>query len=84
MWIARRPPDSVEQKIHRSLGRLEVHELRLAFGRRHLVLAELVAVLAGQIALVGEIHHQRLERENVRQRVAAARGTESRPTITLE
>ena len=61
-----------QQKIHRSLGRLEVHELRLAFRRRDFVLAEFVAILAGQIALVGEIHHQRLQREIGRQAAAAA------------
>ena len=33
-----------QQKIHRRLGRLDVHELRLAFGRRDFVFAELVAV----------------------------------------
>ena len=53
-----------QQEIHRRLGRFHVHELRLAFGCGQLVGAKLVAVLARQIALVGEIHHQRLDGEN--------------------
>ena len=53
----------LKQKVDRGARRLEVHELRLALGRRDLVLAELVAILAGEIALIGQIQHQRLQRE---------------------
>ncbi len=53
----------LQQKIHRGLGGGEVHELRLALGSSHFVRAEFVAVLARQVALVGEIQHQRLQRK---------------------
>ena len=72
-----------EQKIDRSLGRFEVHELRLAFGRGDLVGAEFVAVLAGEIALVGEVHHQRLNGKNVGKRLAAAPERSRAATITF-
>ncbi len=48
------------KKIYRGLGGLDIHELRLSLGRSHFVRAELVAVLAREVALVGEIHHQSL------------------------
>ena len=72
----------LQQKIHRSLGRLEIHELRLAFGRGHLVFAEFVAIRAGQIALVGEIQHQGLQREDPRAGLHRSRTTASPVTIT--
>ena len=47
-----------EEIVDGSLRGLHVHELLFAFGRGDLVFAELVAVLAGEIALVGDVHHQ--------------------------
>ena len=46
--------------------RLLAHELRLlaVLGVDDLVLAVLVAVLAAQVALVGDVHHQRLQRND--------------------
>ena len=45
------------------LRRLQIHELRLAFGRGNLVGSVLVAILTGQIALIGEVQHQGLKRK---------------------
>ncbi len=53
----------VQQKIDRCLRRLDFHELRLAFRRGDLVFAELIAIGAGKIALVGQVDHQCLKRE---------------------
>ena len=62
-----------EQVVDRSSGRLPVHELRLAFRRGDLVFAELVAILAGEIALVGHVHHQRLQGKFLGQRLRTSR-----------
>ena len=48
MWTARRPADCASRKSTEALAVSEVHELRLAFRRGHFVLAEFVAILAGQ------------------------------------
>ncbi len=50
-----------EQEIYGRLGRLHVHELRLAFRRRDFVFTELIAVGAGEIALVGQVQDHRLK-----------------------
>ena len=54
----------LQREIDRRLRRLLAHELRLAavLGVDDLVLAVLVAVLARQVALVGDVDHQRLDR----------------------
>src|ERR1700730_3344257 len=57
-----------EQIIYRGLGRLPVHEFLLAFGRGDLVLAKLVTILTGQIALIRYIEYQRLQRKMLGQR----------------
>src|SRR5215469_12767314 len=41
-----------QQKVHRLPGGFEIHELGLTFRRGYLVCPELVAVLAGKVALV--------------------------------
>ena len=53
----------LQQKIHGGLRGLEIHEFRLALGRCYFIGAELVTVLTRQVALVGEIQHQGLQRE---------------------
>src|SRR6516225_5075080 len=56
----------LQQEIHGSPGCFQVHEFRLAFGRRDFVLTVLVAILAGEIAMIGEIQHQCLQGKNFR------------------
>jgi hypothetical protein len=58
-----------EQIVDRGGRRFEVHELRLAFGCGDFILAEFVAILAGEIALIGEIHHHGLQGKIVGQRL---------------
>jgi len=53
-----------EQKIHRGAGRVEIHEFRLALGGGDFIFAEFVAVLAGKVALVGEVEDQGLQGED--------------------
>ena len=55
-----------EQEVDGGHGGFHVHELRFAFGRGDFVFPEFVAVSAGKIALVGQIHDQRLQREVLR------------------
>ena len=59
---------SVDTSSQDVLGGLHVHEFLFALGRGDFVFAELVAVLAGEIALVGDVHHHGLEREMFRER----------------
>ncbi len=63
----------LQQEIHGGLRRLEVHELRFALRRGYLVFAELVAILARKVALVGQVHHQRLQGK-IRRRILDRRG----------
>ncbi len=55
-----------EQIVHRALRGLPIHEFLFAFWSSDFVFAELIAILAGKIALIGEVHHQGLQREMLR------------------
>ena len=55
-----------KQHVDCGAGGVEIHELRLALGRRDFVRAVLVAVPAGEVALIRQVQHQRLQRENRR------------------
>src|SRR5262249_38608663 len=53
----------IEQEIDGLLSSLDIHEFWLAFRRGDFVGSEFVTVLAGQVALVGEVHPQTLQRK---------------------
>src|SRR5712672_1290889 len=56
-----------EQIVHRRLRGLPIHEFFFAFGSGDFVFAEFVAILTRKIALIGEVHHQGLQREMLRE-----------------
>src|SRR5882762_5515869 len=56
-----------EQIVYRRLRGLPIHEFFFAFGRGDFVFAEFIAILAGKIALIGEVHHQGLQGEMLRE-----------------
>ena len=66
MCTPRRSPDSRKQHVDRGAGGVEIHELRLALGRGDFIRAVFVAVPAGEVALIRQVQHQRLQRENRR------------------